>query len=181
MAKFFKKIKQNIRAFQKKIGQNSRDVLFNFYLIMFSLFATSSIERAMDLLVGQGVLVLDLSNIFLGIWKIFSMVFAAFTICIFFVHGSKSVFDLKFDNNLVLSYIKTFYVLYLSLAPWMSLHLARLIAAVFVTGIPDINADYIFSGMYASGYLFLVLVIWIFSRKKKNKNTREKIDDPHNG
>lgn len=151
---FLKAIAERIAALKMDILKESSPLLLGLFTIMFGLHADYSISRAMGTLVPAGVGHFQSEPFVIASWRVICMVICAVLICIIFIHASITIIKMRLHGPLMSIYLKAFFAFFLSLSPWVTFHIARLIAALFV---PDIfiSVDIIFISMYAGGVLFL--------------------------
>lgn len=160
MSGFFGKITSKLSALSLEILKESSPLLLGIYTIMFGLFTAECLQRVMAQIFPLGVGHFEADGVFRTLWRIASLVIFAITLCIFFVHTSFSAIRMRPGGNLVAIYTSVFYVLYLTITPWVSLHLARLFAALVLPGI-NVKVDWIFVLLYLGGFLFLRLFMFL--------------------
>lgn len=166
--KIFNVVKNRISNVRIEILKDSSPFLVGLFTIVFGIFATETIQRSMNQLFPSGVLLLYEEGLIKFSWRIISLLVCAFSLCVFFVHSSLTTIRMRLYNPLVIIYLKVFYIFYLSLSPWVSLHLARLCASVLLPDI-DKRVDVIFICLYGAGLivfkLFLLILEKLFTEK----------------
>ena len=150
-----KTLAERIAAMKMDILKESSPLLLGLFTIMFGLHADYSITRAMATLVPAGVGHFQSEPFIVASWRVISMVICAVLICIIFIHASIAIIKMRLHGPLLSIYLRAFFAFFLSLSPWVTFHIARLVAAVFV---PDIiiSVDIIFISMYIFGVVILV-------------------------
>jgi len=151
----FKSLAERIAAMKMDILKESSPLLLGLFTIMFGLHADYSITRAMGTLVPAGVGHFQSEPFVVASWRVVSMVICAVLICIIFIHASIAIIKTRLHGPLLSIYLRAFFAFFLSLSPWVTFHIARLVAALFV---PDIyiSVDIIFITMYICGVVLLL-------------------------
>jgi hypothetical protein len=104
-------------------------------------------------------------SLLIGVWRLVALVSCAVFICISFVHSAVVVVRLKLTGHLLVIYLKVFYVFYLTILPWVALHLSLAVASVFIPRVTDLRYDLTFVALYTAGLVFLNGVLALLNRR----------------
>jgi hypothetical protein len=144
------------------------------FTIMFGLHADYAISRTMATIVPAGVGHFSSEPLLVASWRVVSMVLCALIICIGFVHSAILVIKMRLDGSMIAIYLKVFFTFYLSMSPWITLHLARLVAAPVVREF-SVEVDVVFVSMYAAGYMVLWILVGLTNRASKGSSRAERV------
>ncbi len=146
-----------IASLKVDLLKEASPLLLGLFTIMFGLHSDFAITRTMQVIVPAGIGHFFSEPFIVAAWRVVAMVACALFICVVFIHCSITVVKMRLRGSLLAIYGKTFLAFYLSLSPWVSLHVARLVGSLLIPGILTL-VDIAFALAYAVG---LLLTWWV--------------------
>lgn len=141
-----------IKGMKLELLRESSPILLGIYTIIFGLFATESLQRAMRQILPSGVGHLTQEGMWSFAVRGAGMAICFLVLCIGFVHGAAATIRMRLDGGMISIYARTLLVFSWALVPWCGLHVARL---VLMPMFPDFQT-------WISPLFLVIYGTWIF-------------------
>lgn len=156
---------QYLGTLRVNLLRESSPVLIGIYTVVFGLFGTESIQRAMEQILPQGVSHLETEGPLWFMLRGAAMGACFLTLCICFIHGSAVTIRMQLRGGMVSIYARTLFVFSLALAPWCGLHVGRIVLAPFVPAMRSWTSP-LFLVVYGAWLGLNWGLVWVVTRLK---------------